>query len=158
MRDKKIVVIGGITGGIGSEIAKRLIKKNWHVVGFSKSEEKVNGFLKENDGIDVEQVDATDSDQVTKYFEGLSEKYDRIDGYIHALGTFLIKPVHLIKNDEWKATIDNNLTSAFYCMRSVLPKMNKQNSGAMVFFSSVASICGLPNHEAIGLLKVGLMG
>jgi NAD(P)-dependent dehydrogenase (short-subunit alcohol dehydrogenase family) len=60
--------------------------------------------------------------------------------------------------DDFRATLDRNVTSAFIAMKTVMPKMMRRRSGSVVLFSTVATSIALPNHEAIAAAKGAVEG
>ncbi len=109
-------------------------------------------------GLYVQKADATDAAQVGAVVGEVQSHFGRIDAYVHAIGSIVLKPAHLTKTEEWAQTLDLNLNSAFYALRAVLGPMQAQGSGSIIYVSSVAAKVGLPNHEAIAAAKGGLDG
>ena len=67
------------------------------------------------------------------------------------------KPLADISPDEWRDTLDGNLTAAFLGARSQIPLMLARGDGAIVFTSSfVGTSCALPNKTAYGCAKAAL--
>ncbi|MGF1531618.1 MAG: SDR family NAD(P)-dependent oxidoreductase [Puniceicoccaceae bacterium] len=154
MASQKNVLIGGITGSIGNETAKKLHSSGWQVIGFARGE------LHSDQPKDFEVIaaDARNSESVDQAFEDALAKLGHLDAYVHAIGSIRLKPFHNITNEEWEDTIDRNLTSAFYATRAALRIMNKQGSGSIVLLSSAAAVVGLPSHEAVAAAKGGING
>jgi NAD(P)-dependent dehydrogenase (short-subunit alcohol dehydrogenase family) len=141
----KTVLIGGITGGIGSALAQQLTSQGDTVAGFSRSG---------TDG--AAACDATDPQALAEYCKQAASALGRIDGYVHAIGSIYLKPAHLTPVEDWMHVMNQNLNSAFYALRAMLPILQKQGAGRLLFFSSVAAEVGLANHEAIAASKGGL--
>jgi len=141
----KTVLIGGMTGGIGKALAQQLSAQGDTVVGFSRSGSH-----------DAAACDATDPQAVTDYCKQAASVHGRIDAYVHAIGSIYLKPAHLTPVEDWLDAINQNLNSAFYALRAMLPILQKQGGGRLLFFSSVAAEVGLANHEAIAAAKGGL--
>lgn len=100
-------------------------------------------------------------------------------GTVHILfntvgkGSFPLKP-HELSVENWERALAVNLTSAFLCMRTVLPIMLKQKYGSIINTSSVAgmvagfaggavdygaakaAIIGLTKHAAVAYAKDGI--
>lgn len=150
------VVVGG-TGGIGSEVCRRLSEKKSKVVAASRDQEKLSN-QSATLGIDHLILDATISEQVKQCVDQIVERYGRIDGVVNCVGSLLLKPAHLTSDKEWDATISNNLNSAFYVLRSAARAMTKTGGGSIVLISSAAARIGMANHEAIGAAKAGIIG
>jgi NAD(P)-dependent dehydrogenase (short-subunit alcohol dehydrogenase family) len=153
-----VVLIAGISGGIGADTARRLQAAGWQVAGFARSAEKMAALTAELPSLFVLAADATQPTQVEDVVQAVLARFGRIDAYVHAVGSILIKPAHLTSLEEWQRTLDLNLNSAFYALRAVLGPMQTQGRGCILFVSSVAAQVGLPNHEAIAAAKGGLNG
>ena len=106
------LVVGG-SGGIGSEVCRKLPKKQAKVVAASRNQEKLSSLSAET-GVDPVVLDATSPLQAKQCFDQIVERYGHIDGVVNCVGSLLLKPAHLTSDKEWDATILNNLHSAFY--------------------------------------------
>jgi NAD(P)-dependent dehydrogenase (short-subunit alcohol dehydrogenase family) len=84
------------------------------------------------------------------------EAFDQIDIMIHAVGSIVLKPLHVLKVEEFHETLNLNLISAFNALKCVIRPMMRKKHGSVVFISSVAGSTGLMNHEAISAAKGGL--
>lgn len=154
----KNVLIGGIYGGIGRALARRLSGSGWTVTGFGRDPAKLESVAEELDGIQVFSADATHPEEVGRAFADANEAMGGISAYIHCIGSVFLKPAHLTSLEEWRETLGKNLDSAFFALRAGVPWFQKQGGGAFVFCSSVAAGTGLVNHEAVAAAKGGLEG
>jgi NAD(P)-dependent dehydrogenase (short-subunit alcohol dehydrogenase family) len=153
-----VALIAGITGGIGSDVARRLTAAGWQVAGYARGAEKLAALQSELPALHLIEADATQPAAVEAAVQSTVARFGRIDAYVHAVGSILIKPAHLTKLDEWQRVIDLNLNSAFYGLKSAVVPMQAQGGGSIVLISSVAAQAGLPNHEAIAAAKGGING
>jgi len=153
-----VVLIAGITGGIGSDLARRLAAAGWHVAGFARSTEKLATLRAEIPALFTVECDATQPAAVDAAVAATVAHFGRLDAYVHCVGSIFLKSAHLTKPDEWHRVLDLNLNSAFYGLRAALAPMQTQNSGSIVLLSSVAAQAGLPGHEAIAAAKSGING
>ena len=156
MTAPKSILIGGITGGIGSAIAKSLHENGFHIAGFARNEEKLNDLKQHLSDIETFQADATDPDSLGQAFNQAFQLMGSIDVYIHAIGSIIIKPAHLTSTEHWMQTLQINLSSAFFAMKEAITAMQKQNKGSVLYFSSTAAQIGIANHEAIAASKGGI--
>ncbi len=154
----KVVLIAGVTGGVGSAVAKRSLKSGHTVIGFARNEERLKKLQEELDGLETHKSEATDFDNLDGLVKSVVKEHGRIDSYVHAIGSVFLKAAHQMKITEWQDVINLNLNSAFYGLKAVVESMRKQRSGSMVFCSSVAAKAGLANHEAIAAAKGGING
>lgn len=152
-------LIAGITGGIGSELARRLHAAGWLVGGFARSAEKLASLEAELPGLLTAVADATDPAAVDAALSHLSARAGAApDAYVHCVGSILLKSAHLTSIDDWRRTLGLNLDSAFYGLRAAIGPMQARGSGSIVLLSSVAAGTGLPSHEAIAAAKAGIEG
>lgn len=147
-------VILGATGGIGSELCRRLARDGAMPILAARDE----GRLKElADELDAPHhvVDATDGGAVNDLFSTASES-GPIAGAVNCVGSFLLKPAHMTTDEEFSLQISQNLTTAFNTVRAAARHM--PGGGSVVLLSSVAARIGLANHEAIAAAKAGVAG
>jgi len=151
------LVVGG-SGGIGSALARRLIEREWRVVVAARDGARVRevaGAI----GAEAVELDATRSPAVDEVVDAMVARHGRLDGVAHCVGSILLKPAHLIRDDEFADAIHANLTSAFFVVRAAVRVMMRQSTGGgIVLCSSVAARRGLVNHEAIAAAKAGVEG
>ncbi len=151
------LVVGG-SGGIGSALARRLVERDWQVVVAARDAARlreVAGAI----GAEAVELDATRSADVDEAIDSIVARHGRLDGVAHCAGSILLKPAHLIRDDEFAATLAANLTSAFFVLRAAVRVMMRQPAGgSIVLCSSVAARRGLVNHEAIAAAKAGVEG
>jgi len=155
MSEENMIFIGGITGGIGSALARHLQAEGHLVAGYARDAERAEAFQKET-GIKVLTGDATDPAALQETFDAATKELGRIDAYVHAIGSIYLKPAHLTPDEDWHETLTKNLSSAFYALRCATKIMQKQGTGACLFFSTAAAQTGIANHEAIAAAKGGV--
>ncbi len=156
MSNSSTALIGGISGGIGSELARRLAATGWHVAGYARDEARLAPLQAAQPDWLLQTADATQRPALEGVVQATVQRFGRVDAYCHCIGSILIKPAHLTRAEEWSRTLEHNLTSAFYALQAVLGPMQAQGGGSVLFISSVAAQTGLPNHEAIAAAKGGL--
>ncbi len=152
-----VYFIAGGTGGIGSEIARRLRAQGAEVVLASRNEARLKERASEL-GARAVPMDATRPEAVTGAFDVALTKGVRLLGVVNCVGTILLKPAHLTSDEEWRTTLDTNLTSSFLLLREAARRMIASGGGSIVFCSTVAAERGLFNHEAIAAAKAGVEG
>ncbi len=149
-------VVLGATGGIGSELCRRLRARGATVFAAARDQEKLQRLAGAH-GVRPVRLDATDIEQVASCVQDASEQAGRLDGIANCVGSLLLKPAHRTSRDEWQQTLETNLTTAFAAVSAGAQTMT-QRGGSIVLVSSVAARIGLPNHEAIAAAKAGVLG
>jgi NAD(P)-dependent dehydrogenase (short-subunit alcohol dehydrogenase family) len=156
MLKDKVILLLGATGGIGAQIAKEASKLGAKLILVARSKEDLDNLnAKLNDSIAI-SGDATKLEDLRRIVKKGEEKFGKIDVLIHAIGSILLKPIHILKEKEFQDTIKINLTSAFLAIKAVIRGMMRRKEGSIIIISSVAGSKGLRNHEAISAAKGGL--
>lgn len=141
--DKKVAVVTGGTGGIGSAISRRLAKENRVVACYFKNgnheEAKRWQAAQKNEGIDVDilYADIANFADCEKLVALVMERYGRIDVLVNNAGITSDTSLKKMTPDQWQKVIDANLTSVFNVTRNVLPAMIEQGYGRIVSISSI---------------------
>ena len=155
MHQVKNHLIGGITGGIGSELAVKLGAEGDSVAGYARKA-AVGESSSTQDEFMFKTCDATEPEALEIVINEFQKELGSIDSYTHAIGSIYLRPAHLTPVEDWLQTIQTNLSSAFYALRSVTKIMSKQGHGSCLFFSTAAAQTGIANHEAIAAAKGGI--
>ena len=155
MHKAKNHLIGGITGGIGSELAVNLSAEGDSVAGYARKA-AVGDSFRPQDRFMLKTCDATDPQALETVINEFQKELGSIDSYTHAIGSIYLRPAHLTPVENWLHTIHTNLSSAFYALRNITKIMSKQGHGSCLFFSTAAAQTGIANHEAIAAAKGGI--
>ena len=136
----RTVVVTGGTKGIGKAVADR----------FSAAGERV-------EAVGHDQLDVTDEEQVTAFFERLG----RVDVLVNNAGIGSGASLARTTLDNWRAHLDVNATGPFLCTRAVIGGMIERGDGRIVTVASIAGLVGprytaayaASKHAAIGLMR-----
>jgi 3-oxoacyl-[acyl-carrier protein] reductase len=118
----KTAVVTGTAHGIGAAIAEALRADGADVYG-----------------IDKDAVDLTDAAAVRKFFAGINGTDILVNNAGGVCGQVGV-PLEDVPDDDWRAVVDANLTTAFYCTRAVVPGMKQRGWGRIVNISSAAGL------------------
>jgi NAD(P)-dependent dehydrogenase (short-subunit alcohol dehydrogenase family) len=153
------VLITGGAGGIGSNLARRLVARGDQVVLFGRRAEAVEALASELGEYSLAVPgDAGRLEDLESAVNQAVERFGKLDGLAHCVGSIRLKPLHLTTLEEFSETIDVNLTTAFLATKAALGVMRKQGSGSIVLVSTVAARQGLNNHETIAAAKGAIEG
>jgi NAD(P)-dependent dehydrogenase (short-subunit alcohol dehydrogenase family) len=153
--ENKSFVVFGATGSTGTALVRELVDRGARVLACSKNEEKVNAMAAEL-GVEGYTLDATDPAQVAQAFLRAKEVFGEVQGAVNLVGSILLKPAHLTKDEEWLQTLNLNLNTAFYVVREAVKTIG--DGGGIVLVSTAAARVGLANHEAVAAAKGGVIG
>lgn len=154
MSDRRVVVVTGGTGGIGSAVARSRASAGDLVFIAARTAEAVEAIAAEVGG-EGRVVDATDGAAVGALLEEAAGR-GRLAGLVHAVGSLSLRPAHLTSPADFREALEVNLVSAFHLIRAGVPLLRDAGGGSIVLFSSAAARTGIPNHEAIAAAKGGV--
>lgn len=160
--ERRVAIITGGSGGIGSEIAKSFASSGIKVVIISRrvvAMRRVLNFIWKNGGeaegmiMDVSSISSVRS-SVKKIFK----KYGRIDILVNCaaiqspIGPFINTPL-----TNWKKNLEINLFGTVAMCSAVLPYMIKNRYGRIINFSGGGSTSSRPNFSAYAVAKTGVV-
>jgi acetoacetyl-CoA reductase len=141
--DRKIAVVTGGTGGIGSAISQRLASE-YHVVACyfkgGKHEEAQNWQAEQKKlglDMDIAYADISKFLDCEKLVAQIIERYGRIDVLVNNAGITNDSSFKKMTPEQWQDVIDSNLTSVFNVTRHVLPHMLDKKYGRIISISSI---------------------
>ena len=118
---RQVVLVAGGSGGIGSEVARRLRAKGVEVALAARSEARLEEAARQINARAV-RLDATDPAAVAQAFDTALPDGARLTGAVNCVGSILLKPAHLTSDEEWQTTLQTNLTSSFLLLREAARK------------------------------------
>lgn len=142
----------GANGSIGAALTDLLTESSYTVV---RGVRDTDGSI--DNTPNTFPIDATSWDSVDAFFDSAENAVGPVYGVALCVGSILIKPAHLTREEEFDRTINLNLKSAFAVIRAATKRMMTRG-GSIVLVSSCAARQGIPNHEAISAAKAGIIG
>lgn len=148
LKGKVAVVTGGATG-IGRAIVEAFAREGARVAiadrDMAKARETASATKSPGEAAAFE-VDVSNSQSVSRMVEAVVSRYGRLDILINNAGIRFVKPFLEYEEDEWRKTLDVNLTGLFLCCRAAVPHMIKGGKGKIVNVASVAGEFGRPHR------------
>jgi 3-oxoacyl-[acyl-carrier protein] reductase len=155
----KGALVTGASGGIGSAIA-RTLHANGTAVALSGTRvgrlEELAADLGER--THVVPADLSDADAIDALPATAAEALGSLDILINNAGLTRDNLAMRMKDDEWQAVLDVNLTAAFRLSRAVLRGMMKNRWGRIISVTSVVGTTGNPGQANYAASKAGLTG
>lgn len=156
MKDK-VVVVTGAGNGIGSVVAQICSVEGAKVVlsDVSGAQDAVAAEL----GADALpfQADIRDETQIAAMFDAAAARFGRVDAAIHVAGNPGSRRGEEITVEEYDQITEVHLRGTLLCCKHALRVMLPRKAGAIVNFSSVASLGGFEkNSTAYAAAKAGI--
>lgn len=162
MKNKKVALVTGGSGGIGSELCRYLAKADYRViVNYNSSKEKAETTLAslKKKGHHIFQASVTDSEELVAMAAFVKKKYGRLDVLVNNSG--MTKPVPHDNleglEDEWIDKIMQvNFRGAFACIRAFKPLLLKGKQPIIINISSIAARTGVGSNVAYCASKAAM--
>tara|TARA_B100000989_G_scaffold166088_1_gene124189 strand:+ start:569 stop:1300 length:732 start_codon:yes stop_codon:yes gene_type:complete len=159
MSDNGKIFITGASGGIGTAICEKFIKKSFKLVLTSSSDEKILK-LKEKYGDDhyYYKVDLSDPENLQTSLDEISKVHKDITIIVNNAGKTHDNLIFRMKSEQWSEVIQTNLNSNYQIIKSLLPNMLSNKYGKIIGVSSIVGSTGNPGQANYVASKSGLVG
>ena len=159
--NNKVAYITGGSKGIGFGIAKILMEHGMRVAISSRS---IDGSKKAADKLskDASKVLALQSDVTSLQSEAaairsVKQHFGQLDVLVANAGVGHFAPIESLTEEDWKKTIDTNLTGVFNSVKSSIDLL-KQSQGYIITIASLAGANFFESGSAYNASKFGLVG
>ncbi len=160
--EKEIALITGASRGIGKAIALTLGKAGASVIGTATSDagaQAISQYLKENkiEGQGM-MLNVTDQNSVDKALKQITGDWGTVSILVNNAGITRDNLLMRMKQDEWDAIMETNLTALFRMSKACLRAMMKARKGRIISISSVVGSTGNPGQVNYAAAKAGVVG
>jgi 3-oxoacyl-[acyl-carrier protein] reductase len=151
------LVVTGATGGVGEDVARRLLERGDRLLLVARNEQRLveTSDRLGSDRIEIFAADVTAPDQAEAVAARAIERFDRIDGLVHLVGTFAARPVFMAEPDLYLDLFTSNVLSAAVMTRALLPRLN--TPGYLVYISSLLAYQPMPARGPYAASKAALL-
>lgn len=141
---KRIALVTGGTGGIGTSICQEMQHQNYQVIACYfkngnhdvarawQAKQATQGF-----DIDIVYADISSFKDCEKLADLVIEKYGKIDVLVNNAGVTSDSTLKKMTQTQWQDVINANLNSVFNMTKTVLSNMLDNNYGRIITISSV---------------------
>jgi NAD(P)-dependent dehydrogenase (short-subunit alcohol dehydrogenase family) len=160
--NRKVAVVTGSSSGIGYATALQLARNGYLTFATMRNTAKGADLIKAAESeklpLDVEQLDVTRPESISKAVTRISNFVGRIDVLVNNAGYATVGALEDLSMKEIQDQLDTNLLGAIRATQQVLPVMRKQRSGVIVNVSSVVGRIALPYFSAYVATKFAMEG
>ncbi len=162
MLNDQIALVTGASRGIGMAIAKGLGEAGATVIGTATSQggaDKISAYLAEA-GIKGRGLvlDVSSSDSVAACIKAMTDEFGACDILVNNAGITKDTLLMAMKEEQWDAVINTNLSSIYRMSKAVIRGMMKKRKGRIISISSVVGASGNPGQTNYAAAKAGLVG
>ncbi len=155
----KTALITGASGGIGAAIAKALHDAGATIaISGTRVEalEKVKAEVGER--VHILPCNLSSAEDVEKLIPAAEAALGGLDILVNNAGITKDGLAMRMKDDDWQAVIDVNLTANFRLSRAAMKLMMKKRWGRIINITSIVGVTGNPGQANYVASKAGLIG
>lgn len=154
----RVAVVTGSTRGIGRAIAERFVAEGARVVVNSRSAESAEAAALEIGGETVGVgADVSSAADAQRMVDGALEAFGGLDVMVCNAGIAMPRDSLEISEDDWRRTLDVDLTGVFFCAQRAARVMLERGKGAVVTISSLQAFAPLARRAAYAAAKGGVV-
>jgi len=140
MSKSTVVVITGVSSGIGRVTAERFSKRGNEVFGTVRSIAKTQPLP----GVKLVEMDIRDDVSVQRGIQSIIDQATHIDVLVNNAGGFLVGAVEETSINEAASLLDTNVLGLLRTTKAVLQHMRARGSGRIINVSSVLGFLPAP--------------
>ncbi len=160
LKDKVAYITGG-SKGIGYGIAKTLLDSDMKIAITSRSltgaKQAAESLSNDSSAILALESDVSSLVSETKAIEATIAHFGKLDVLVANAGVGHFANIETLSAEDWKDTIDTNLTGVFNSVKAGIPAL-KQSKGYIITIASLAGANFFENGAAYNASKFGLVG
>ncbi|MFM1849979.1 MAG: 3-oxoacyl-[acyl-carrier-protein] reductase FabG [Pseudomonadota bacterium] len=159
---QRLALVTGASRGIGAAIAHGLAKAGHFVIGTATTDEGAkaieSGLAQAGLAGLGRRLQVTEPGACEALVDELVKTYGSLDILVNNAGITRDNLAMRMKDEEWEAVIETNLTAVFRLSRAVLRPMMKARWGRIINITSVVGVSGNPGQVNYAAAKAGVAG
>ncbi len=161
---KRVALVTGGVGGIGTAICRELALKGHQVVaGYHPAEEqnaqaRLKEWQQEGLSIDIAAGDVASYASFTEAGKNIVAKYGKVDLLVNCAGITRDKTLKKMTEDDWNSVLNVDLNSLFNVTKQFIDGMTERGYGRIVNISSVNGKKGQFGQTNYSAAKAGVHG
>lgn len=157
----RVVVVTGASRGIGAGIATAFARAGARLVVNGRDGAALEHVVRELQALGAEAVgvraDLRSPEGAGELVETAVATFGTIDVLVNNAGGNFALPLAELSQNGWRAQVETNLSSVFYCAQACYPVFQAQGGGMIVNIGSVAADNAHPGRAAYGAAKAGVV-
>ncbi|HEX5952189.1 MAG TPA: 3-oxoacyl-ACP reductase FabG [Rhodanobacteraceae bacterium] len=155
----EIALVTGASRGIGAAIADELAAQGATVIGTATSDvgaQAIGQRLAAHGG-EGRVLDVTDGAAVEALIEAVIKQHGGLSVLVNNAGITRDQLLMRMKDEDWQAILDTNLTSVYRTSKAVMRAMMKARKGRIINIASVVGVTGNPGQTNYAAAKAGII-
>lgn len=159
-----VAIITGGNGGLGLAMAKGLVKAGASIAVWGRNSYKnaaaIESLTSMGGDAAAFAADVTQPAQCAEAFAATLERFGRVDSlFANAGGSGARGPFHTLSTEDWRHSVDLNLSSAVDCFKLAIAHwLEAKQPGKLIVTSSIAGLIGIPMAAPYSATKAAVQG
>ncbi|MES2798029.1 MAG: SDR family oxidoreductase [Bacteroidota bacterium] len=157
----KTALITGSTSGMGKAIAHAMGIHGAKVVVSSNEPDAVKKTVEEFQNLNIEVLglpcDLSQKEEIEWLVQETIQAFGKIDILVNCVGMAPVGSFLEINQENFEKTMSLNLQSAIYLSKLIIPSMQAQKDGVIIYLASIAGVRGNKYLGLYGISKAGLI-
>lgn len=158
----EIALVTGASRGIGQAIARELGQRGATVIGTATTDAGAATITQDLGERGIQgrglRLDVTDPASVDVTLKAVTQEFGPPSILVNNAGVTRDNLLVRMKEDEWAATLDTDLTSVYRLSKAVLRGMMKAQRGRIINITSVVGVTGSAGQANYAAAKAGVIG
>jgi 3-oxoacyl-[acyl-carrier protein] reductase len=158
----EIALVTGASRGIGQAIALELGRQGATVIGTATSEAGAEAITLAFATASIKGVgrvlNVTDGASIDRLIKAIESEFGTVTILVNNAGITRDTLLMRMKDEDWDAVIDTNLSAVFRTSKAVLRGMMKARKGRIINIASVVGATGNPGQANYAAAKAGMVG
>jgi len=155
----EIALVSGASRGIGAAIADELAAQGATVIGTATSEAGAKAIadrLAANGGYG-RVLDVSNGESVDALIDSIAKDIGPVSILVNNAGITRDNLLMRMKDEDWQAILDTNLTSVYRTSKAVMRAMMKARKGRIINIASVVGVTGNAGQTNYAAAKAGII-
>ena len=155
-----IALVTGASRGIGAAIADLLAAQGATVIGTATSDAGAQAIGERLAplGGHGRKLDVANGAEVEALVDGIAKEFGAISILVNNAGITRDNLLMRMKDEDWQAILDTNLTSVYRTSKAVMRGMMKARKGRIINIASVIGVTGNAGQANYAAAKAGIIG